>query len=327
MTQNTFLRKRNKVKQQSSTKPSHNSLQDLSLTNVSAADLSTQEISFIKAGVDQFYVEQQVRRRFDDHEIEERAASLQQNGQFQAITVHPKDDRGYKIDKGECRWRAAKLLEQRGIKFELIAWVDQQANNRSITQTVVGQLGENDQRSDLTSFEMAKAIEKLQQQSMSNEQIAVALGWVSKETQKPNSNKVSRYLSILKMPQQGQQLAEKQIINDVITLETLRKINDKSPQEFQRLCSLAEQNVGLSRKEVELQYQRCRQLNKQQPKSEASNKPRKLKQILVSYQGREAELQLSIATDNPQKIWIKHQQGEPCLVSVEDLQILSMQFS
>jgi len=207
---------------------------------------------------DCFYVDEQVRRTIDPLEIEQRAASMKTNGQIQAIVVYPKTSTGphkgkYKIDKGECRWRAAQLIEG----FKLTAIIDPEAAKRNKRQRIIGQVVENDQRSDLRPLELATALQALIDEGLNQEEVALELGWITK-TQKPNINKVSRILSILKLPQEGQQLAEQQLVTDLITLELLRKIFELNAKKFAVLCDLAKQEQGLSRKIVEQEFKQCK---------------------------------------------------------------------
>ncbi|MBX2808164.1 MAG: ParB/RepB/Spo0J family partition protein [Cellvibrionaceae bacterium] len=204
--------------------------------------------------VSDFYVDEQVRKTIDPHAIAERAASMRENGQIQPIVVYPADSDGkYKIDKGECRWRAAQLIEG----FALKAVIDPEAPKRNTCRRIVGQIVENDQRSELQPLEMAMALDELTRDGMNMEAIARALGWVNANG-KPNINKVSRYLSIMKLPEEGRQLVEKAIVTDLITLELLRKIAVIDLQAFAALCELSRRESGLSRKQAEQTYKHCK---------------------------------------------------------------------
>jgi len=201
-----------------------------------------------------FYVDEQVRKIIDPYDIEERAASMRTNGQVQPIVVYPPDENGkYKIDKGECRWRAAKLING----FELKAVIDPEAPARNRCKRIIGQLIENDQRSNLRSLELAHALEELVADNMTMEEVAKELGWITRK-KKPNINKVSRVLNILKLPEEGRGLVEDQIVTDLITLEFLRKIHEINPSKFSALCDLAREDEGLSRKRAEQEYKQCK---------------------------------------------------------------------
>ncbi|MFC1337322.1 MAG: ParB/RepB/Spo0J family partition protein [gamma proteobacterium symbiont of Clathrolucina costata] len=201
-----------------------------------------------------FYVDEQVRKIFDPQEIEELAASMKANGQILPIRVYPPDEKGkYKIDKGERRWQAAQLIDG----FELEAFIDPEAPVRNKRKRIVGQIIENDQRSDLRPLELAHALEELVNEGLTMEEVAVELGWITK-SKKPNINKVSRILSVLKLPEEGRKLISDHVITDLITLEFLRKIFEINPSKFSVLCDLAREDEGLSRKRAEQEYKQCK---------------------------------------------------------------------
>jgi len=205
-----------------------------------------------------FYVDDQVRQQIDPHEIEQRAASMRTNGQIQAIVVYPADTKGenkgrYKIDKGECRWRAAQLIEG----FQLKAIIDFEAPKRDNRKRIVGQIVENDQRADLKPIELADALQALLNEGMTQEEVAQELGWITR-SKKPNINKVSRILSILKLPEIAKQLIRDGIVLDLITLEFLRKVFEINPNKCSLLCDLAREDNGLSRKRAELVFKQCK---------------------------------------------------------------------
>lgn len=213
------------------------------------------EDQVLKLRSDHFFADDQVRKTFDEHELEEMAASLRSNGQIQPIVVHPADPNGrHKIDKGECRWRASKLIEG----FVLKAVIDPEAPNRSKKKRIITQFVENDQRNDLPPKDQADALKELVDDGMTMEEIALEIGWLIKGSKKPNINKVSRTLSILKLPEEGQQLVKDGIIKDLITLEFLRKIYELSADKFSVVCDLAKEEGGLTRKRAEQEYKRCK---------------------------------------------------------------------
>tara|TARA_B100000446_G_scaffold184352_1_gene206188 strand:- start:61918 stop:63036 length:1119 start_codon:yes stop_codon:yes gene_type:complete len=213
------------------------------------------EDQVLKLRTEHFYADDQVRKTFDEHEIEEMAASLRTNKQIQPIVVHPADENGrYKIDKGECRWRASQLIDG----FVLKAIIDPEAPNRGKKKRIITQFVENDQRNDLPPKDQADALKELIDEGMTMEEIALEIGWLIRGTKKPNINKVSRTLSILKLPEEGQQLVKDGVIKDLITLEFLRKIFEISADKFSVVCDLAKEEGGLTRKRAEQEYKRCK---------------------------------------------------------------------
>ncbi|MEH6471315.1 MAG: ParB/RepB/Spo0J family partition protein [Halopseudomonas sp.] len=201
-----------------------------------------------------FYVDEQVRRYINPTEIQDRAASMERQGQIQPIVVYPADADGrHKIDKGECRWRAAQLLNG----FKLKAIIDLEAPKRNKAKRIIGQISENDQRSDLVAIDKAAAIHDLVSEGMTLETIATELGWLG-GSGKPNVTKVGRHLSILKLPNEGQRLVSERVVIDLLTLEYLRKINDINPSKFSALCDLAKGD-GLTRKRAEQEFKQCKE--------------------------------------------------------------------
>lgn len=263
----------------------------------------------IELDASEFYVDEQVRKTFEPEELHELAASMTSNGQIQPIVVYPKDEQGYKIDKGERRWRAAQLIDG----FKLMALIDEDAPKRNKRKRIVGQIVENDQRNDLRPYEMATALEDLKADGMTMQEIAIELGWLT-QSNKPRINKVSRILSILKLPEEGQRLAKERIVTDYISLELLRKIYDISPNVFTALCKIARQEDGLTRSRLEAEYKQCRDnfeqqgseleqtepqpTNDKQPSQSVSapslksqkNKSRQLPKVKVTWQHEEQQL-------------------------------------
>lgn len=217
-----------------------------------------EEDILVKGPPSMFYAVEQVRTHFDEHAIAELAASMRETGQIQAIVVYPADVDGpnkgkHRIDKGERRWRAAQLIEG----FELRAQIDFEAPKRTEAERIQSQVAENDQQEKLKPMDMARSVMRLVEEGRNLEQIALKQGWLTKTTKKPNVNKVSRILSIMKMPEEGQKLAEDLIVEDLITLEFLRKIADINPNKFSLLCDLAREDGGITRKRAEQEYKQC----------------------------------------------------------------------
>lgn len=206
-----------------------------------------------------FYVDPQVRKIIEPHKIEERAASFRANGQLQPITVFPADTEGpnkgkHKIYVGECRWRAAQLIDG----FLLKALIDPALPSKIRRSYIIGQVVENEQHLYLKPLEVAFALSELMSEAGTTmEDIARDLGWLT-ESKKPNVNKVSRYLSILKLPEEGVSLVEDEVVTDITTLEFLRKIFEINPSKFSALCDLAREDGGIARKRAEQEYKQCK---------------------------------------------------------------------
>ncbi|HEU0223063.1 MAG TPA: ParB/RepB/Spo0J family partition protein [Paracoccaceae bacterium] len=113
----------------------------------------------------------QPRRRFDEAELEELAASIRERGVLQPIIVRPdpEDPRGYQIVAGERRWRAS----QRAGLHEIPALL------RELSDAEVLEFGiiENIQRADLNAVEEATGYRQLMDRfGHTQERLAEALG-------------------------------------------------------------------------------------------------------------------------------------------------------
>jgi ParB family transcriptional regulator, chromosome partitioning protein len=138
---------------------------------------------------------EQPRRVFDEDKLRSLSESITAQGVLQPITVQPKNADGkHLIIMGERRWRAA----QRAGLTRIPAIVrEATAELRAI------QLTENVQRADLTTLEIALAVEQMRKEGKKRPEIAKSLGW--------NEAEVSRFAGILKMPVELQDLARKNV--------------------------------------------------------------------------------------------------------------------
>lgn len=113
--------------------------------------------------------EEQPRKKFDEAKLQELASSIKEHGVLQAITVQPANADGvHFIIMGERRWRAAKLA---GLASIPVVIKEATAELRAI------QLVENIQREELTTMEVARAVEQMKAQGKSRSDIAKILGW------------------------------------------------------------------------------------------------------------------------------------------------------
>lgn len=95
----------------------------------------------------------QPRRRFDDAQLDELAASIRQRGVIQPIVVRP-HGRGDQIVAGERRWRAAQRAQLHEVPVVVRDFDD--------AETLEIALVENIQRQDLNAIEEAQAYQRLQ---------------------------------------------------------------------------------------------------------------------------------------------------------------------
>lgn len=110
----------------------------------------------------------QPRRSFDEAQLRELAASIQQHGVLQPIVVRPSGD-GYELAAGERRWRAARLAGE-----ETIPAVVRDYDDAAMTEIA---LIENLQRQDLNAIEEALAYQRLMTEfSLTQEEVARRIG-------------------------------------------------------------------------------------------------------------------------------------------------------
>lgn len=175
--------------------------------------------------------EGQVRKEFAG--IEELADSIETHGLEQPIIVSPKDANGkYRIQKGERRWRACKL---RGLPIEAIVNKKEQT---SLDETA-GELIENIQRENLAPLEIAEGLNKFIEAGWKAATVAKRLG--------KSRGYVSTHLALLKLPQSIQRLYEEGVTRDTETLNNLRQLYERYPDEAEEVCARA-LSTGISRK-------------------------------------------------------------------------------
>jgi ParB family chromosome partitioning protein len=118
----------------------------------------------------------QPRKIFTVSDLEILAASIKQNGLIQPPTVRTAERRGYYyLNTGERRWRAHKLLVERGEKeFSTIDVIVQEPTN--VVSLRVRQVVENVARADFKPLEEARAYAELVKNGLSVEDAARRVG-------------------------------------------------------------------------------------------------------------------------------------------------------
>ncbi|EJL6856576.1 ParB/RepB/Spo0J family partition protein [Vibrio alginolyticus] len=155
---------------------------------------------------DSLYSVEQVREEFNDESLLELCESLEENGQIQPVVVYPFDGKGYKIQEGERRWRAAMLSD----KLTHVECIIREKGD------IFGQLIENIQREDLTAIELGKAFDQAKKKhNLDNRGLAKRLG--------KSDGYISKYLNVLKAPDFVLEAFKKGIIGDVESINELRK--------------------------------------------------------------------------------------------------------
>lgn len=113
----------------------------------------------------------QPRKTFTKLELDELAASIDQNGLIQPITVTPRDDK-FMIVAGERRWRAHCALAKDGHVNDILCIVKKMDD----TTVALHALCENMCRQDMTPLEEANAFQAMLERGMTVEELATKLG-------------------------------------------------------------------------------------------------------------------------------------------------------
>lgn len=109
----------------------------------------------------------QPRTEFDAEALQELADSIEKNGLLQPITVR-QSTQGYEIVAGERRFRATQLLGRTSIECIVVHITDQ--------QNALLALSENLARKDLSDYETALAVARIQGSFENKTELAKALG-------------------------------------------------------------------------------------------------------------------------------------------------------
>lgn len=181
-------------------------------------DVISVELSHIEADPEQ------PRRTFDEAKLQSLSESIKAQGVLQPITVQQMNSDGkHLIIMGERRWRAAQLAGLTAIPAMVR---EATADLRAI------QLTENVQRADLTTMEIAQAVEQMRKDGKKRSEIAAALGWGEAE--------VSRFASITTMPEVLRGLAEDNVpARALADLNALWKRNEAAALEFIKVTPAA----------------------------------------------------------------------------------------
>ena len=159
----------------------------------------------------------QPRRTFDEDQLQSLSDSIAAQGVLQPITVQPENADGqYLIIMGERRWRAAQLVGLTSIPSII---------RKATAELRAIQLTENVQRSDLTTMEIARAVEQMRKDGKKRSEIARALGW--------GQVQVSQFAGILDMPDALQDLANQNVsARPLSDLHALWKKDEDAARKF-----------------------------------------------------------------------------------------------
>ena len=190
------------------------------------SNAGTAEIDIAKIAPDP----DQPRKTFDQAALKELTNNIIEHGVLQPIVVQPANADGvHIIIMGERRYRAAT---QAGLGTIPALVKEATPELRAI------QLSENIQRQELTTMEIALAVEQMKTDGRSRKDIAKALGW--------SEPQISHFSAILKMEPKLQALAEKSVqvraLNDLQKLWSKDQsavenfIDAKEPEELTRVA-------------------------------------------------------------------------------------------
>lgn len=111
----------------------------------------------------------QPRKKFDQDELNQLAASIKEHGVLQPILVVEKNDGGYELVAGERRWRASHIAGMTTIPALIKKLADQQKVEISLI--------ENIQRQDLDPIEEAFAYKRLMEEfNLTQQQVSDKVG-------------------------------------------------------------------------------------------------------------------------------------------------------
>lgn len=168
----------------------------------------------------------QVRTSIDneaEESIIELGKSLERE-QIQPIVVYPRDSRGYKIQKGERRWRGAMSNPN---VTHLDAIVRKEGS-------ILSQLTENIQRKDLSPFEIGRALLQIvdEQQVQSNLELA--------EMVNLSESRVSGFLKAVESPDYIEEAFNTGVIKDVESINSMRIAHNLDEQQTRELLDTVE---------------------------------------------------------------------------------------
>ncbi|KKN50398.1 hypothetical protein LCGC14_0633190 [marine sediment metagenome] len=259
-------------------KASFGDLSELTSKAKSVRETKVDPNSIIWVEPDECYSEKQVRKKFNENSLDELGQAMKDHGQDHPIRVHPKDEKGYRIIKGERRWRAAKM---KGIKLAL--WVDRSAP--SDAAILIGQMIENDQREDIAPLDRAEGYRAIKETVEQETGKPLSITDLAKTVSKSKTI-ISKYLALLSMAEEIQDLAETGVVSDADTLRTLQKIHELDPERGAQVCARIVDEGGVTRKYAEALFKSIKQ-----ELSDVEREKNKPSQPRVDNADQEADLQ------------------------------------
>lgn len=283
------------------------------------ADIARPDIEpdgqIIRVDINLVYAEEQVRPEedFEEDIIDGMSDTFETIGMLTPPRCYPRDRRGYQIWLGETRVRTARKRGDTHIDI----YVGKPPRERK--ERIIGQLIENLQQSGLKPLATAKSFYELKHEfNMTGEQIAKTMG-------KPTSF-VSKHLRLIDAPENVTALLRDKVTSDVDLAYTLIQVNEKSPEEAEKLVAAARES-GISRSQVkavldavknkskgEISHAKSKAQNKKPTKPLGSNSDVKTWQVVVEIDGQQGVIMTDRAPDKAGYVWVKMDIGE---ISVE----------
>lgn len=142
--------------------------------------------TYFQAPIEDVYPSgEQPRRRFDDTELDELAASIKLHGVIMPLVVRPRPGGGYSLIAGERRWRAAQRAGRHDVPVVIQDVDSREAFERALV--------ENLQRADLNPIEEAVAFQRLiDEYGLHQDEVAARVG--------KDRSTVANAVRLLKLP-------------------------------------------------------------------------------------------------------------------------------
>lgn len=174
----------------------------------------------------------QPRTKFDEEALKELAASIEEIGLIQPITIRKISENKYQIIAGERRFRAVQLAGLTSIP----AYIRKAKDEGMLEMALV----ENIQREDLDSIEIALSYQRLMDElEFTQEELSSRVG--------KKRSTIANYLRLLKLPA----IIQKGLIEKQISMGHARAIINISEPETQILIFNQIMKQGLSVRRVE----------------------------------------------------------------------------
>ena len=162
-------------------------------------------------------------------------------------------------------------------------WVDRSAP--SDAAILIGQMIENDQREDIAPLDRAEGYRAIKETVEQETGKPLSITDLAKTVSKSKTI-ISKYLALLSMAEEIQDLAETGVVSDADTLRTLQKIHELDPERGAQVCARIVDEGGVTRKYAEAWFKSIKQ-----ELSDVEREKNKPSQPRVDNADQEADLQ------------------------------------